>query len=92
MDRAVAEAAAAARAGCLARVANISVEILRHRRFLMRELHREPTAEELAQATGLSVSRIREVRDFRTGPDGSPEDEKRLETLAANSLALDAIC
>ena len=64
MNRTVAETEAAARAGPLARVAEDIVDILRQRRLLHGELGREPTVEQIAEATGLSVDRIMEVREF----------------------------
>lgn len=65
MDRALAETEAAARAGPLARAAADIVDILRQRRLLLGDLGREPTVEQIAEATGLSVDRITEVREFR---------------------------
>ena len=69
-----------------------SVTILRYRRLLLRRLRREPIAEELAQATGLSAARIMAVRAGETGQDGSAEYPKRMQELLASGLVPDTLC
>ena len=92
MARAVAVDDAAAPADALANAAGDIVAVLRRRRSLLRELRREPTVEELSQATGLSVERIAEVRDLRTGQDGPAGDMQRLAELVTSGTAPDTIC
>ena len=90
--RTVAEADTAVRAGPLARTADDIVAILRHRRLLLRELRREPTVGELAEATGIPVERIMEVKEFGTERRIPAVDLKQLGDLVAGGVAFDTLC
>ena len=68
------------------------VAILRHRRLLLRELRREPTVGELAEATAIPVERIMEVKEFRTERRIPAVDLKQLGDLVAGGVAFDTLC
>ena len=66
-------------------------ELMRHHRRLLREKGREPTAEELAQAMGVTIEHIEEIQSV-SADTGGPSDLERLQDILRMDMTFDAWC
>ena len=74
-----------------AQLVHITIELMRSHRRLLRDLGREPTTEELADAMGLTVEQIEEFQSVESDI-GGPSDLSRLEDIVRMDMAFDAPC